>query len=242
MFLRRLKRWLHRPKPTTVALEALSVLWAHDSAPLKRTLTEDQQDPARPAGGEVRWIHSDINSFYSTYVQPYAAAMGPSWPVVEQILTILDHHGNTPSVESGADQHLAQITLREHSLNVAREAMDMIKRHHKDYEMIAGRILIIALGHDLGLCSRAQAPGGGWSKSFLILEPIVQDLPFKEVIFEAITTFNKNNPRSQEARVLRAAEATARKKEVQRIQLLGATPGVPIDITKMRQIIRGEEC
>jgi len=235
VFLRRLKRWLHRPKTTTVALEALSALWAHDSAPLKRTLTEDQQD-------EVRWIHSDINSFYSTYVQPYAAAMGPSWPVVEQILTILDHHGNTPSVESGADQRLAQITLREHSLNVAREAMDMIKRHHKDYERIAGRILIIALGHDLGLWSRAQAPGGGWSKSLLILEPIVQDLPFKEVIFEAITTFNKNNPSSQEARVLRAAEATARKKELQRIQLLSATPGVPIDITKMRQIMRGEEC
>jgi len=246
VFLRRLKRWLHRPKTTTVPLEALSVLWAHDSAPLKGTLTEDQ---------EVRWIHSEINSFYRTYVQPYAAAMGPSRQVVEQILTMLDHHGDTPSlpasqagVETGSgalacsrkshrDQCLAQITLREHSLNVAREAMDIIKKHHKDYEMMAGRILIIALGHDLGLCSKAQVPGDGWTKSLLILEPMVQDLPWKDIVFEAISTFQANRPKSQEARILRAAEAASRKKELQRLQLMSAPPGVPIDINKVRHMM-----
>jgi len=244
--LRRLKRWLHRPKTTTVALEALSVLWVHDSAPLN--LKGDEQD-------EVRWIHSEINSFYRTYVQPYEAAMGPSRQVVEQILTMLDHHGDTPSLPAGqagvetetaalacstqsdSDERLAQITLREHSLNVAREAMDMIKRHHKDYEMMAGRILIIALGHDLGLCSKAQVPGGGWTKTLLILEPMIQDLPWKDIVFEAISTFQSNKPKSQEARILRAAEAASRKKELQRLQLMSATPGVPIDINKVRDMM-----
>jgi len=239
VFLRKLKRWLHRPKTTTVPLEALSVLWAHDSAPLN--LREGQQD-------EVRWIHSEINSFYRTYVQPYRAGMGPSRQVVEQILTMLDHHGDTPSVEtetaalacstqSDSDERLAQITLREHSLNVAREAMDMIKRHHKDYEMMAGRILIIALGHDLGLCSKARVPGDGWTKSLLILEPMVQDLPWKDIVFEAISTFQSNKPKSQEARILRAAEAASRKKELQRLELMSATPGVPMDINKVREMI-----
>jgi len=110
--------------------------------------------------------------------------------VVEQILTMLHHHGDTPLVETEItalagstqrDQCLAQITLRQHSLNVAREAMDMIKRHHEDYEMIVGRILIIALGHALGLCSKAQVPGGRWTKRLLILEPMIQHLPWKDM-------------------------------------------------------------
>lgn len=227
-----------------MALEALSVLWVHDAPPLN--LREEQQDPARPAGGEVRWIHSEINSFHRTYVQPHRAAMGPSRQVVEQILTMLDHHGDTPSVETNTtalasstqrDQRLAQITLREHSLNVAREAMDMIKRHHKDYEMMVGRILIITLGHALGLCSKAQVPGGGWTKTLLILEPMIQDLPWKDIVFEAISTFQSNKPKSQEARILRAAEAASRKKELQRLELLSATPGVPVDINKVREMV-----
>ena len=229
-----------------MALEALSVLWVHDAPPLN--LTEEQQDPARPAGGEVRWIHSEINSFYRTYVQPYEVAMGPSRQVVEQILTMLDHYGDTPSIEtetgavacsttSKPEQCLAQITLREHSLNVAREAVDMIKRHHKDYEMMVGRILIITLGHALGLCSKAQVPGGGWTKTLLILEPMIQDLPWKDIVFEAISTFQSNKPKSQEARILRAAEAASRKKELQRVQLLSATPGVPMDINKVREMV-----
>ena len=234
--LRTFKRWLHRPKTTTVALEALCVLWVHDSATLKPFMKEDEQDA-------VRWINTDINSFYRTYVQPFSAAMGPSRGVVEQILTMLDHQGNVPSVANNetSDQRLAQITLREHSLNVAREAVDMLKKHHKDYEMMMGRILIIALGHDLGLCSKAQLFDSVSTKSLLILEPMIQDLPFKEIIFEAISSFNKSNPKSQEARILRAAEAATRKKELMRIQLLSSTPGVPIDVRKVQEMVREEE-
>ena len=217
-----------------MALEALCVLWTHDSAPVKQVMREDGED-------EMRWINSEINSFYRTYVQLYSAAMGPSRGVVEQILTMLDHQGNVPSVDANdpeSDQLFRQITLREHSLSVAREAIDMVKRYHKDYEMLVGRMLIITLGHDLGVCSNAQIPGGVGTKSLLILEPMVQDLPFKEVVAEAISTFRKTNPKSQEARILRAAEASVRKKELQRIQLLSATPGVPLtDMTKISALI-----
>lgn len=229
MFLAKVKRWLHKPRVRTVPLEALAVLWTHaDGA--QALLEKEDND-------EVRWVNQEINDFYRSYVSPYSATLGQAKKVIEQILSLLDLQGNHPSVED-PDDVLSQVTLREHALNVARQAIDTIKRHHKDHEMIAPRILIIALGHDLGVTGTGDILGGANIKSLLILEPMIQDLPYKETIFDAIRSYKENNPKSQEARILRAAEAAARKKELQRIELLSATPGVPLtDIKKISAVI-----
>jgi len=232
MLLAKIKRRLHRPRVRTVPLEALAVLWTQGEG-VQGLISREEQE-------EVRWVNHEINNFYRSYVSPYSATLGPARKVIEQILTILDLQGNHPSVEDRKDI-LAQITLREHSLSTAREAIDMIRRHHRDHEMIAPKVLIMALGHNLGVTGTADVLGGANMKSLLILEPMVQDLPYKDAIFDAIRNYKENKPKGQEAKILKAADAAARRKERQRLQLLSATPGVPLtDIKKISALIENQ--
>jgi hypothetical protein len=89
----------------------------------------------------------------------------------------------------------------------------MIKKAHRDYDMILGKTLIICLGHGLGALSSTQIIGGLIAKTLLILDPLIQDLSFKQDIVLALLTFGENHPRTDGAKILKAASFAARRSD-----------------------------
>jgi hypothetical protein len=235
MFFSNLKQKLNRNRQKEIPLEFLSRLWIEKEMPKKSSL----QNPIT-----AHWTHADINQFYAQYVAPLSAALGTTAPVIEHLLTLLDDKGDCSFCVDEMDEEktLINISLRDHSLTVARMAVDMIKKAHRDYELILGKILIICLGHRLGILSSATTIGGVSARSLLMLHPIIQDLSFKQDIITAIRTFEDNHPKADEARILKAATLAARKHLNERSEVLSQMDkqGV-LDISKIRTAIFSPE-
>lgn len=235
MFLSRLKQKFICSKRKEIPLNFLSRLW---------TETEPIRQPSFQNPLQSKWTHKDIHQFYIQYISPNLSILGPAGPVIDQILTLLDHHGDCPSSldDSETEKSFTGITLREHSLAVSRISVDMIKKTHRDYELILGKVLIICLGHSLGILSSANIIGGVPAKSLLLLDPLIQDLSFKQDIISAIRSFGDNHPKTDEAKILKAASAIARKNERERLTVLSEInhPDV-FDIQKIRAAIQSPE-
>lgn len=235
MFFSNLKQKLNLNRQKEIPLEFLSRLWIEKEMPKQSSLQNSMS---------AHWIHADINQFYARYVAPNSAALGLAAPVTEHLLTLLDDKGDCYSCvnDLAEEKTFINITLREHSLTVARMAVDMIKKAHRDYELILGKILIICLGHRLGTLSSAATIGGISARSLLMLHSLIQDLAFKNDIITAIRTFEDNHPKTDEARILKAATMAARKHLNERSEVLSQMDqqGV-LDISKIRAAIFSPE-
>lgn len=232
MFLASIKRRLHRPKVQQVPLERLARLWMKDSPLSNHGQGEFQR-------ASMTWAHDDINRFYSQNVDSFLPESDSARPVIAQLLTLLDEQGDCPSTDSKEKPISARIPLRAYSLETARIAFEMIRKGHRDPEMLMGKILIIALGHQLGVISDADILGGVSAKSVLLLDPLIQDLPYRESIVNAVRTFRKNHAKSDEARILGAASSAARKKEHERSEVLSKTSREPFpDIEQIKRAIQ----
>jgi len=234
MFLRTIKRRLHRPKVREIPLEQLAALWVE----------RDETDQERELKLSDKWLHDEINGFYSQYVNTSLPPSDPARPVIEEILTLLDEQGYCPSAPGTIPEEeiYAEISLREYSLEVARIAYEMVLKGHKDPELLLGKIFIITLGHQLGVLSSEQMLGGVPAKSLLILEPHIRDLAYRDAIVEAIRTFTGNHPKSQEARILKAASSAARKREYERARVFSKVwHQAPVDIEDIKKAIKEEK-
>ena len=233
MFLRTLKRRLHRPKERQIPLEQLARLWLDSEPELK---------------GESKivsksWEHEDIDMFYAHYIHFFLPSGDPARPVIQGILDLLDERGDLPSVIPGSvpDEKALyeEISLREYTLEVARIAHEMVIKGHRDPEMIMGKIMIITLGHQVGVISDADTLGGIPAKSILILDPMIRDLPYRDSIVEAIQRYSGNRQKTQEAKILSAATSAARKKLYERARVLSKAWNQPsIDIEEIKKAIR----
>lgn len=214
-----------------IPLHLLSHLWVEKEVSEKAALQDQAVDD---------WAHQDIHQFYNQYIAPNITALGTAVPVIHQILAILDNAGDCMADMNDSEEEKlpVSVTLREHSLCVARIAVDMIKKTHRDYDMILGKILIICLGHGLGALSSSVTIGGVMAKTLLILDPIIQDLPFKQDIVLAILTFGENHPKAEAAKILKAASSAARKKEIESARIFSeiCRPDI-LDIKKIRAAI-----
>lgn len=224
-----------RKRQKEIPLERLSCLWT------EKEMTESRSLQHLPAES---WRNHAINQFYTGYVGPYMAALGPSVPVIDHILTLLEDKGDClfkshdPENENKNNIDETGIPLREYSLTAARMAVDMIKKAHRDFELILGKILIISLGHALGVLSSASTIGGTYAKSILILHPLIQNLSFKQDIITAIHTFQDNHPKTDAAKILKSASLAAKKQIREQLQVLTGMnqPATP-DITTIRAAI-----
>jgi len=235
MFLSRLKQKFICSKRKEIPLNLLSRLW---------TETELVRQPSFPNQMPSKWAHEDIHQFHIQYILPSLSILGPAGAAIDQILTLLDCHGDCPSSldDSEAEKAFVGITLREHSLLVTRIAVDMIKKAHRDYELILGKILVVCLGHCLGILSSANIIGGVPGKSLLLIDPLIQDLPFKEDIVTAIRTFGDNHPKTDEAKILKAASTASRKNELERLTVISEINRPEVfDIQKIRAAIQSLE-
>jgi hypothetical protein len=232
MFLSNLRQKLFGTRRKEIPLNLLSRLW------IEKTIS----GKARLQNSAVsKWTQEDIRQFYSQHIAPHMAVLGPAAPVIDRILTLLDASGDCPYSSDNPDleQMPSGISLREQSLTVAGIAMDMIKKAHRDYETILGQTLIICLGHGLGAVSPRNAIGGMPARTLLILDPMIQKLPFKQDLVLAILTSCEPNPKAEGAKILKAACLEAGKQAKERaliISKIGQTDILNPDVLDINNI------
>ena len=211
-----------KPKIREISLESLSRLWVGDQ--------EDDFLSLSYRDREISWKNQDIADFYQAYVKPHARVLGKrGLDVLEEILSILDTQGDCPSVVSGEQvrdealsssyELLARVNLRTHSLNAAREAFRMIKESYPDHEMVLGKTLIAALGHDLGKIpsSGKYLTGDHPIRSAHVLESIVKDLPYGNEVVKAVRNHHLKANDSFTT-LIKEADHRARDKELREIE------------------------
>ncbi|RMG61219.1 MAG: HD domain-containing protein, partial [Deltaproteobacteria bacterium] len=224
-----------------VALEKLSKLWTEGEVHGAEVV------PPVASRTLPAFNSKELNEFYKNHLAPYvetalySATMGPALDVIIKVLVILDTDGDCPSVvdaagDPEADAYgssyglLKKVTLREHSIHVAEEAVRIISGRYKEPEMLLGRVLIVALAHDLGKIPRfrsgpAYVLGNHPAISAAVLEPLVTDLPGKEEVLKAVRDHHSATSSDPLIRILNEADRRAREREVG--MLAGASALVP---------------
>lgn len=233
-----------KPDKREIALANLAKLWVPEKQdiPLKTKETSIQDthqeegdsktSEEKEKAHQTTWIHPDIVEFYDQHVKPYAKilAHGGFLKSIEQILRLLDQYGQCPSVvQDHMDKEyeslqsvydiLATVSLLEHSLNTAREMVTIVRKAGgKDYEFSLGKILIAALGHDLGKIPKfhkvSYSTGDHAIISHAVLDGMLPaDLPGRGEILKAVRDHHFKTKEGFTA-LLREADQQARSKEI----------------------------
>jgi hypothetical protein len=219
------------------ALANLSKLYAdYDKRVTAEKARKTPQQEAPPETCES--IRPEIVSFRQNYLLPYDNVLRHSGFIgpVENLLAILDEHGDYPSVVNvqndqeyrslrkihGSYDALTHITLLEHSFNVTRELIDLIKKQAKDYDVSIGKWIMIALGHDIGKIPAFRvgpyAMGDHAIISYSHLDRLLsQDLPARKEILNAVRDHHFAAVAAPATRLLRRADHAARTHEIQSV-------------------------
>jgi len=164
-----------------------------------------QPKPVQNPQPSPSWNHAEVDQFYRRYIAPHTEILTRAGylQAIEALLTLLDRYGDCPSVVRFGDDReyeefkdvydlLAKVTLLQHSLNVAEQMVAAIQGR-KDPELLLGKILTAALGHDIGKI-RELIEGHNYSKgdhaylSYLILKRAIltAQLPQQKEILQAV--------------------------------------------------------
>jgi len=156
------------------------------------------------------WHHDRINTFYDQCVVPYTKVLQHAGHLntINALLFLLDQHGDCPSVVRLKEDReyqtiqnsrniydlLSKISLLDHSLNVAEQMIaNLTKGKAKDPEMLTGKILVTALGHDIGkipqlIAAQKYSKGDHPYISYLVLKKAIftDSSPQQEDILKAV--------------------------------------------------------
>ena len=197
----------------------------------------------------LTWLNPEIESFYKEYVQPYAEILKQlnAFDGTMRLLGMLDREGHCSSIarrypdsktkngkpDLEADewmnrQHEAydilsrSVSLREHTLNVAKCMIKKRKKESKDFIMEMGRLLFVSLGHDIGKIPSINCINRG-KDHFIISHEIVNeilpvDYPSRADILVAVREHHYPNASSSKAllRYLKTADHLARQQELKK--------------------------
>ena len=228
-----------RPTRQEIALTRLSRLWTGEMEPeegqLPEPAAEDMQaaKPEDAPGDRPAWKHREIADFCNAHVEPWrkVLAHGMYLEGLEEILSYLDRFGDCPSVvQSRTDTEyvqmesvydvLAQVSLLEHSLNVAEEMIAIVKKAGtRDFEFSLGKMLMASLGHDIGKIPElrknpAYITGDHPIISYSVLDGILPPaLAGREEILNAVRDHHYKT-RDGFTELLRQADHRARNREL----------------------------
>ena len=185
------------------------------SAPVSQQVPCDISPSNKPS----EWQSSSITLFHSKYVLPYITILIHTGFLssVKKLISILDEYGDCPSVVDCSNDIetsfvkknapasynlLRKITLRDHSMNVARELIEIAKKRRKDYDMSIGPLLVMGLAHDIGkipaLRTGQYAMGDHPYVSFARLNSILQkDLSARAKILAAVRDHHIAEPKDK---------------------------------------------
>jgi hypothetical protein len=100
-------------------------------------------------------------AFYGEVIEPHKEALAGMLEGINRIMELLERYGDCPSVvDTIADSEkktatrvgdiLSKVTLRDHTFNVTRIALRLLKDTYHDPVGYIPAVIIAALGHDLG--------------------------------------------------------------------------------------------
>lgn len=231
MFFSTLRKKVIGARTREIPLNALARLWAE-----KEMAKTSSSDTPRPCA----WRNEDIHRFYVRYLMPNLSAIGPAVPVIIHLLNLLDDAGErfAPTDIFDETKGFSTVTLRTRSLAVARIAVDMTRKSHRDYENMLGKLLIICLGHGIGVLSSTKTIGGVVARTLMMIDPLIQNLSYKQDIVTAILTACETNPRNDEAWILKASIRAAQQQEMEQANVLSEfrLPDLP-DMQQIRAAI-----
>lgn len=180
------------------------------------------------------WKHEDMQALYKKYVEPHLDVMKNS-EYLEPLLKVmryLDIYGDCPSVSvlpfdkerellMNMYDMLKKVTLREHSIGVAREMIGALSAG-KELSMTfqVGKILLASLGHDIGKIPKLRdaikqyASGDHPYISYQYLNSIIQaDLPGGQEVLDAVREHHENTKKPF-SMTLKQADQRSRSKEL----------------------------
>ncbi len=226
----------------------------------KSTNFETEYKASHISSQHLSWRHQRIQGFYQTYVSPYQKILSVSGYLspINSLLSLLDNYGDCPSVIQAEQDHeyqavanvydlLAKITLLDHSLNVAEQMISSVLRARtKDPEMIMGKILVAALGHDIGkipelMNGQPSRKGDHPYISYLVLKNVIlTDVsPQHE---EILTAVKSHHFQIQEGFThdLRKADQAAREMEAEILSMKGESGSDLMRTIQEQQIFENE--
>lgn len=218
------------PRKEKRALSRIDAMMSDEEIFIEESTTPEPQER------EPVWRNEDTRTFYRRFVSPYRHILKETGHLskIEYVMRLLDLYGHCPSVvnldsDTEYDQLenvfdvLSRVSLREHSFNVAKKMIEgLTKKRVRDPELLSGKILITALGHDLGkipgLLENKYRKGDHAYISYLVMKRVIladEGFPQRDEILRAIKEhhFKVDDGFTGE---LRRADHEARESELER--------------------------
>lgn len=180
----------HKPQRRIPLADLAHALWQEPTAAEHAIAKKAEKMSAADPG----WENQDIQDFWQQFVNPFQSSITPPLlRTIKKLLTELEQLAPSPSIIEGDQatppqfRFLNQVSLLEHSLNVAREVISLIQNTETDFQMIAGKVLIAALSHDIGKHPAASMPNMPHSfNSAMWLQKRIRHLRDSAIIIEAV--------------------------------------------------------
>ena len=226
-----------------IALEELSKIWRIECFDSEESMKKHEEEIVKKVKEEItenipQETHSIIfnnerlNTFYDKYLKGKKAVKPEEHDVAVEVMKLLDEKGSCPSVVQNPTSGdfdstrlntkknefdlLSQITLLDHSLDVAEELLRM-----HNYSLVTmARDIIAALGHDLGKIPEYHVnkyvTGEHPTISLYVLSKVqgFKDLSYVDDIKDAIKKHHIS-PQKPFSKDLKAADQRAREKELE---------------------------
>ena len=206
-----------KKRPVAISLEMLSKIWKDNPR------SENKNPPEFNA--------AIINSFFAEYISPrFDTLQGKPLDVIKKLLALLDTKGDCPSVIEGDHETseeyalLSSIPVRDHTVNVAKEAFHILNDGRKEVSIETPAVLIASLGHDTGkipgVYKSKQSTLGHSYHSIQYIKPVLDDLDYGSKIITAIKLLHVQDKKILKQHknsifhVLKQADNQAREKEL----------------------------
>lgn len=219
-----------RIDPLEVSLEELASCWIKYNDPGEKKIEHTESSiPGEEPSIQV----SELADFYKKELQPYERFFREQnvIDVLEKCLEMLDRHGSVPSVVTDVKDNesvdlisvrdnLALVTLREHTMNVVRIIIDLVKQNYSDPDNFIPQAVIIALAHDIGKIPELRLSGlyNSYDHAIVSSNWLAEQFTGKDVFWikQAVTAVRDHHLRSKDVltQLLKKADMQARQIEL----------------------------
>ncbi len=157
-------------KPAAVVKETTEAAYGPEETVLPAPPSDDagmQADKPQPPSGKALMT---AQAFYGEVIEPHRESLSGVLEGINRIMELLERYGDCPSVvdtiavsERGEVTRigniLSKVTLRDHTFNVTRIALRLLKETYHDPVGYIPVTIIAALGHDLGKIPELRSQG-----------------------------------------------------------------------------------
>ena len=238
-----IKEIKNTPKPEVVYQNVHNEHGVKDNIDTNNDNTQDNKPVQEEKQTDDLFSSTEYTEFYLNKLLPVFNKVSEedkvNFEILLEIMKLLDEKGDCPSVVSDVEGNnfrsekiagktsfdvLKQINLRKHTLNVAEEALKIVKEKYSQITPAVIKELIIAFAHDLGKLpdfrpkdySMTAHPVVSAKKLEEYLEKTTFSEKTKQMLIEAVEDHHKQ-PRNDYGKLLKQADQKAREKEKREI-------------------------